>query len=164
MFKDNSLGFLLLFVHYFFFDVFIVDYTFSCHQLYLSCFYVRYFVFVLTNFTWAALCQPTLPELLCVRYFVFVFLHFYLSCFCLRYSAFVLLYRKCYGIERAFLPSVVFYFTLLPHIWCKHRCHSPGTTGCCINLLFSRLQDLRNTDPAHLFVWITQCSVKGITP
>ena len=77
--------------------------------------------FHVTSFTWAAfmsgisfLCPPTLPELLCVRYCVFVFHHFYLSCFCLWYSVFVLLYPKYYGTERAFLPSVVFYLTLLP--------------------------------------------------
>ena len=37
--------------------------------------------------------------------------------FFVRYFVFVLLYRECYGFEKAFLHSGVFYLTTLPDIW-----------------------------------------------
>ena len=44
--------------------------------------------------------------------------------FFVRYFAFVLLYRTCYGFKRTFLLSSVFYLTLLPHI-----CHSTASAS-----------------------------------
>ena len=67
-------------------------------------------------------------------------------------------------LRERFLLSDFFYLTLLPDIW-----H---------NLLLSRLPwepavlpwrfagpptEVRNADPAYLFVWITQCLAKGIS-
>ena len=78
-------------------------------------------------------------------------------------SLFFFIYRECYGFEWAFLPTGVFYLTLLPDIF--------GTfLTFWHNLLLSRFHwesavtflkvaglhtDPRNTDPAHLFVWFT---------
>ena len=99
------------------------------------------------------------PLIFTIVFRVFSFRQLSLSwLFFVRYSVFILLYRECYGFERVFLLSGVFYLPLFPDIW-----H---------NLLLSRLPwepaaggsptEVQNTDPAHLFVWIIQWSAKGI--
>ena len=84
-----------------------------------------------------------------------------LCCFFVIYSFFVSLYCECYKCERAFFNIRCFLPYILPHIWC--------------NLFLIRLPwdpvvlpwwlptEVRNTDPAHLFIWITQCSANSIT-
>ena len=63
-----------------------------------------------------------------------------------------------------FLPTEVFYLTLLPDIW-----HNLLLSKTSLGAGSSSLRvpgppaEIQNTDPAHLFVWITQCSAKGFS-
>ena len=82
---------------------------------------------------------------------------------------FFFIYRECYGFEWTFLPTGVFYLTLLPDIL-AHSQHFSTVPTFWHNLLLSRFHwgpaatflkvaglhnGPRNTDPAHLFVWFT---------
>ena len=113
------------------------------------CFFLFSFVFVFVSFYFFIFPFSFLWMFLLLIVFFFSLLFFY----CFR------CYRQCNGYLRGrFLLSGVFYLRLLPEIW-----H---------NLLLSRLScgrssalkvtglptEVRNTDPSHLFVWITQCS------
>ena len=60
-----------------------------------------------------------------------------------------------------FLVSNVFYLTLLPNI--LHNLLSSRLPWEPAVLLAGPSTEVRNIDPVHLFVWITQCSVKGIS-
>ena len=65
-------------------------------------------------------------------------------------------YRECFGYERAFFILRGFYLTLLPNKTPLRADNSPLKVA-------EPLTEVQNTDPAHVFVWITQCSVKGIS-
>ena len=87
-----------------------------------------------------------------------VIVHFTLSLLFLTYFVFVLLPRLLLIWENVFYSDA--FFTL-------HSFPTFGTT--CLYQVFPRAgssalkvagfpTDVRNTDPVHLFVWITQCS------
>ena len=104
----------------------------------------------------------------CFNFYMFSFLrillllivivHFTLSLLFLTYFVFVLLPRLLLIWENVFYSDA--FFTL-------HSFLTFGTT--CLYQVFPRADssalkvagfptDVRNTDPVHLFVWITQCS------
>ena len=104
----------------------------------------------------------------CFHFYMFSFLriplllivivHFTLSLLFLTYFVFVLLPRLLLIWENVFYSDA--FFTL-------HSFLTFGTT--CLYQVFPRADssalkvarfptDVRNTDPVHLFVWITQCS------
>ena len=104
----------------------------------------------------------------CFHFYMFSFLrillllivivHFTLSLLFLTYFVFVLLPRLLLIWENVFCSDA--FFTL-------HSFPTFGTT--CLYQVFPRAgssalkvagfsTDVRNTDPVHLFVWITQCS------
>ena len=124
---------------------------------------------------------------------------FTLIAFCcsfVRYFVFVLLYRECYGFERAFFTLRCFLrCTPSPYLPQYYKCYGFHTDFFIIRHFLpytpSRHLEQRdvaptcfqgfsgswqfffevaglpnvvqNTDSTHLFVWITQCSPKGIT-
>ena len=121
--------------------VFIVDCICSLHHCFFRCFY---FTTVLTIvFPVFSFHQLLLPCLFFVMYFVFV-----------------LLYCECYGFGRAFFYSQAI-FTLHFFLTFGSTCFYQGFLGAGSSTL--KIAGVRNTDPAHLFIWITQCSAKGIS-
>ena len=121
--------------------------TLGCfHQSFFKCFHFTnyfYYCFSSTSFT------------MTVFLYFFVFWHFF----------FVLLYRECYGFERrAFLTLKRF----LSHTPSEHLAQlafikaSLGASSSSLKVA-GPPTEVRNIDPVHLFVWITQCSVKGIS-
>ena len=114
----------------------------------------------------------------------FISLTFYHDCFFVRYFSFVLLYRECYGFEKAFFSLSFFLtYTPSPHFpWCC-RCYwfkraffysqgffpytpsrhlaqhafikaSMGACSFSLKVAWPPIE-VQKTDPAHLFVWIT---------
>ena len=107
-------------------------------------------------------------------------------------GVFVLLYCECYGFERAFLTlrrflpytllphichstasardmrellslSDVFYLTFLPGIWHNLLLSKASLGEGSSSLKITRCPtEVRNTNQANLFAWITQCSSKCI--
>ena len=150
---------MFLFFHYWFSPLF-----FGCFH----CFHWLHFFMLPTFFTMTAFlllfCQVihyyvVVPRMLRIREEFFLLIgDFYLTLLSICHST-----ASATDLREIFLLWGVFYLKLLlPDIW-----H---------NLLLSRLPwepdvllwrlqglPLRNTDPTHLFVWITQCSAKGIT-
>ena len=125
--------------------VFIVDCISSLHHCFFRCFY---FTTVLTIvFPVFSFHQLLLPCLFFVMYFVFV-----------------LLYCECYGFGRAFFYSQAI-FTLHSFLTFGSTCFYQGFLGAGSSTLkiAGPPTEVRNTDPAHLFIWITQCSAKGIS-
>ena len=100
---------------------------------------------------------------------MFLFLHVFISsdvfgCFhCWLYLSISLFlhcccYCECYGFERAF-------FTLRSFFSYTSSCFYQGFPGAGSSALkvAGSPTEVRKTDPAHLFVWITQYSAKGIS-
>ena len=90
------------------------------------------------------------------------FVHF--TSLFVRYFSFVLLLHcKCYGFERAFFTVRRF----LPYTPSQHLAQ-PAFIKASLGVGSSSLKVARpptevwNTDLANLYVWITQCSAKGI--
>ena len=129
-----------------------------------SCFFFRKTVGVFRHclfrcsFFYAFICS-------CFHFFTFSFLQMFLGvfiddCICslhffftVRYFVFALLYRECYGFERAyFTPRCFLPYTL--------SCFYQGFTGAGSSALkVSGLPtEVRNTEPQHQFVWTKQCS------
>ena len=83
-----------------------------------------------------------------------------LSCQVLHFCVIV---PECYRFERTFfLLSGVFYFILLPDTWYLLLSRLPlGADSSSLKVAGSPTE-VWNTDPTHLFVWIAQCSAKGI--
>ena len=124
--------------------VFIFDYLWSLHHCFFRCFYfITDFIIVFQVFSFHKLSSP---GLFFVRYFVFVFF-----------------YHECYGSERAF-------FTLRCFLSCTLSRHLTQTAFIEASLGPTvppwRLWGLPlsfETQTWSMFVWITQCSAKGIS-
>ena len=156
---------LIAFVHFTSFRVFR-------HCLFKCFYFTTDFHYCFSGFSFH---QLSLKWLIVVRFFVFVLLHresyrFERDFFTLRrllpYSPFTHLpqYRECYQCQRTFFTLRRF----LPYISSRHLAQpafinaslgagssSSKVVGPCI--------EIRNTDLAHLFVSIKQCSAKGIS-
>ena len=81
------------------------------------------------------------------------FVYFIVSSLFFRYFVFALLYRECYGFERAcFTPRCFLPYTL--------SCFYQGFPGAGSSALkVSGLPtEVQNTEPQHQFVWTKQCS------
>ena len=124
-------------------------YCFRVFSFFIAFVYCFFGCFYFTTFT------------IVFREFSFHELSLLWRCF-VRYFGFVLLYRECYGFERAFFTHRCF-LTYTPS-W---NLAQPGFIKASLGPAVPswRLQGLQlrfETDPAHLFVWITQCSANGI--
>ena len=134
----TSLGFSSLFLQLFLFLSF-----YFTNFLYYDCFFVRHFVFVLL----------------------------YCKCYRFETTLFTLMrflphtpsphlpqYRNCYGFKRPCFILKLF-STLLSFPTLDTTCFYQGFLGASSSSLLVAWPptEVWNTDPAHLFVWITQC-------
>ena len=124
----------------FFLGVFIVDCICSIDHCFFRCFYLT-----------------TVFE--CFHFNDFLLR----DCFFVRYFAFELLDKSATDL-RSFFYSQAF-FTLHSFATFGTTClyqSFPGASSSVLKVA-GPPTEVRNTDPAHLFVWITQCSAKDIS-
>ena len=128
---------------------FFMSPTFFTLTAFLHCFFVRYFVFVL-------LCCK------CYRFeTAFVTLRRFLS---YTSSPHLLQYWGCYGSDRAFFILRCFLpYTRLQHLAQSAFIKASLGAGSSSLKVTGSPTEVQNTDPIHLLVYITQCSVKIIS-